>query len=195
MTTRLLKEFQQIPSNPAMLVTFSRIFLIPVFMTLVLAELPQGALWAAVVFGLAALTDGIDGHLARTSGRISIIGRVMDPIADKLLISSALLALVQLGNVSAWVAMIIIGREFTVSGLRILMAEAGGQIPPGPLGKTKTVVQITAILALILGLPGASALLWVAVVLTVFSALGYVAGAYAYLQSMDPPDNKSAQSR
>ena len=101
------------------------------------------------MFVLAALTDGLDGYIARSRESITTFGKVMDPIADKLLIAAALLALVSLDRVAAWVAMVIIAREFAVSGLRIAAGQQGVVIPASVLGKIKTIVQSAAVLALI----------------------------------------------
>ena len=103
----------------------------------------------AIVFALAAFTDGLDGYIARSRRSITTFGKVMDPIADKLLIAAALLSLVSLDRVEPWVAMVIIAREFAVSGLRIAAAQQGVVIPASKLGKLKTIVQVAAILAVI----------------------------------------------
>jgi len=155
----------------ASVITLSRIFLIPVFMALVLTR--TGEIWALVVFIIAALTDGLDGYVARARKEITKFGQLMDPIADKLLISSALIALVELGTISSWVVMIILGREFAVSGLRMVVATEGIVLPASFLGKLKTVSQIVAIVALLLDVPGASVLLWIAAAITVVSGIDY----------------------
>jgi CDP-diacylglycerol--glycerol-3-phosphate 3-phosphatidyltransferase len=129
---------------------------------------------AAIVFAAAALTDGLDGYIARSRRSITTFGKVMDPIADKLLIAAALITLVSLDRVAPWVAMVIIAREFAVSGLRVAAAQQGVVIPASPLGKVKTVVQIAAILAVIAtDAWWAQVLLYVAVVVTVVSGADY----------------------
>ena len=139
--------------------TLLRIFLVPVFTFLLLQELPHGNYLAAIVFIVASITDGLDGYLARSRKEVTRFGKLIDPIADKLLISAALLSLVQLGAISAWIALIIIGREFAVSGLRLLAASEGVVISASKWGKLKTVTQIVAIVALLIEAPGRM-LLW-----------------------------------
>jgi CDP-diacylglycerol--glycerol-3-phosphate 3-phosphatidyltransferase len=168
--------------NLATMLTLSRIFLVPVFLTLLLENVPHGAYWATVVFIIAAITDGLDGYAARARQEVTKFGQLMDPVADKLLISSALIALVELGQVSAWVAVIIIGREFAISGLRLLMASEGIIIPASPWGKLKTVSQVVAIAALLIQLPGSQWWLWLAVLLTIGSGVDYFYRTQNYLR-------------
>ena len=101
------------------------------------------------MFALAALTDGLDGYIARSRQAVTTFGKVMDPVADKLMIAAALISLVSLDRLAAWVAMVIIAREFAVSGLRIAAGQQGVVIPASGLGKLKTIVQVAAVLALI----------------------------------------------
>jgi CDP-diacylglycerol--glycerol-3-phosphate 3-phosphatidyltransferase len=141
-----------------------------------LAETPNGDALAAFVFALAAFTDGLDGYIARSRGSVTTFGKLMDPLADKLLVTAALVSLVQLQRVSAWVAMVIIAREFAVTGLRQLAMEHGEVIPASQWGKVKTVAQIAMVLALIAvdGSPAwVDALVYVTVVITVASAIEY----------------------
>src|SRR5690625_2281127 len=128
---------------------------------------------AAAVFVLAAITDGLDGYVARARREVTKFGALIDPVADKLLISSALIALVELGKVSAWLAVIVIGREFAVSGLRLVSASEGTVIPASMWGKAKTFSQIIAIVSVLIGLPGADVLLWIAGIITVLSGIDY----------------------
>lgn len=167
--------------NLASALTLSRIFLVPVFLTLLLENVPYGAYWATVVFIVAAITDGLDGYAARARKEVTKFGQLMDPVADKLLVSSAIIALVELDQVSAWVAVLILGREFAVSGLRMLVAAEGVIIPASKWGKLKTVGQVVAIAALLTQIPGATFLLWVAVLLTVGSGIDYFFKAQPYL--------------
>ena len=101
------------------------------------------------MFAIAALTDGLDGYIARSRQSVTTFGKVMDPVADKLMIAAALISLVSLDRLAAWVAMVIIAREFAVSGLRIAAGQQGVVIPASGLGKVKTIVQVVAVLALI----------------------------------------------
>jgi CDP-diacylglycerol--glycerol-3-phosphate 3-phosphatidyltransferase len=148
-----------------------------VLVVALLSATPNGSALAAAVFALAALTDGLDGYIARSRKDITTFGKVMDPIADKLLIAAALITLVGLHRVAAWVAMVIIAREFAVSGLRVAAAQQGVVIPASPLGKLKTVVQVVAILAVIAtgdhGAWWAQVLLYVSVLVTVVSGADY----------------------
>src|SRR3954471_6158840 len=137
------------PLNLPNVLTLVRILLVPVLVVALLQTTPHGSTVAAIVFALAAVTDGVDGWIARRSRSITTFGKVMDPVADKLLIAAALLALVSLDRLAAWVAMVIIAREFAVSGLRIAAGQQGVVIPASGLGKLKTIVQSAAVLALI----------------------------------------------
>jgi CDP-diacylglycerol--glycerol-3-phosphate 3-phosphatidyltransferase len=137
------------PLNLPNLLTLLRILLVPVLVVALTEEIPNGSSIAAAVFILAALTDGLDGYVARSRQSITTFGKVMDPVADKLLIAAALMALVSLDRVATWVAMVIIAREFAVSGLRIAAGQQGVVIPASALGKVKTIVQSAAVLALI----------------------------------------------
>jgi CDP-diacylglycerol--glycerol-3-phosphate 3-phosphatidyltransferase len=137
------------PLNVPNVLTVIRILLVPVLVAALLVETRHGDTIAAVVFALAAITDGLDGYIARSRRSITTFGKVMDPIADKLLITAALIALVSLDRVAAWVAMVIIAREFAVSSLRVAAAAEGAIIPASLFGKIKTVTQVAAVLALI----------------------------------------------
>ncbi|GAB6136964.1 CDP-diacylglycerol--glycerol-3-phosphate 3-phosphatidyltransferase [Halanaerobaculum tunisiense] len=157
-------------------ITLFRIVLIPVYMVFLLHDfgLPYSQYFALGVFVIAAATDGLDGYLARKRDLITNFGKFMDPLADKLLISAALVAFVDLGVISAWPVVIIIGREFAVTGLRVLAASEGIVIAASNLGKYKTNAQIFAIIALTLGLSLGQILLWIAVLLTVISGADYL---------------------
>ena len=130
--------------NLANVITISRILLIPVFLVLLLSGIPEpyGDIAAAAVFILAAATDKLDGYVARRNKQITTLGQFLDPLADKLLIAAALIALVGQGRIAAWVAMLIIGREIAVSVLRIVGVSQGVSIPADRYGKLKTVLQI-----------------------------------------------------
>jgi len=136
-------------------------------------------LWAVVVFLLAATTDLLDGYLARKRGQVTSLGILLDPIADKLLTSAAFISLVYLHLISAWMAVIIIGREFAVSGLRAIASAEGFSLKVSELGKTKMVFQVVAITVIVLErrlpllrLPG-SVLLWMVVLFALASAGQY----------------------
>ena len=138
------------PLNVPNVLTLLRILAVPVVVVALLDETPNGDVLAAIVFALAALTDGLDGYIARRRQQVTTFGKLMDPLADKLLIVAALVSLVSLDRLAAWVAMVIIAREFAVTGLRAVAAERGVVISASWLGKVKTVLQVAAIFALIL---------------------------------------------
>ncbi len=164
------------PLNLPNVLTLLRILLVPVLVVALLEATPNGSTVAAIVFALAAFTDGLDGYIARSRRSITTFGKVMDPIADKLLIAAALLSLVSLDRVEPWVAMVIIAREFAVSGLRIAAGQQGVVIPASPLGKLKTIVQVAAILAVI-----ATSALWAQLLLYLAVAITVISGADYFL--------------
>jgi CDP-diacylglycerol--glycerol-3-phosphate 3-phosphatidyltransferase len=137
------------PLNLPNALTLIRILLVPVLVGALTVESPGGSTIAAAVFAIAALTDGLDGYIARSRQAVTTFGKVMDPVADKLMIAAALISLVSLDRLAGWVAMVIIAREFAVSGLRIAAGQQGVVIPASALGKVKTIVQVGAVLALI----------------------------------------------
>ena len=166
------------PSLPNLLTVF-RILLVPVLVAVLLSEGPSGDLLAAGVFAVASFTDALDGWIARRQRSESTFGKLMDPLADKLLVTATLVALVSLDRLAAWVAMVVIAREFAVTGLRAVAVEQGHVIPAGQWGKLKTVMQIGMVLALI-AVDGSP--LWVdlvvyaTVLVTVASGLDYFFG-------------------
>jgi CDP-diacylglycerol--glycerol-3-phosphate 3-phosphatidyltransferase len=167
--------------------TLVRIFLVPLLVVVLLTEfagrqifgVPKELIGAAI-FGVASITDWLDGYLARRRRQVTWVGQVLDPIADKLLTSAAFISLVQLGLAPAWMVALIIGREFAITGLRSLAYTKGITIPASPLGKIKMASQVTAILLLILGwrpvpwlAPVGYAALWVVMLTAVVSAVDY----------------------
>jgi CDP-diacylglycerol---glycerol-3-phosphate 3-phosphatidyltransferase len=144
-----------------------------------LDETPNGDAIAAGVFALAAFTDSLDGYIARQRNAVTTFGKLMDPIADKLLIAAALIALVSLDRLAGWIAMVIIAREFAVTGLRLVAAERGVVIQASWLGKAKTILQVAAIICLIAFNPaplGVDLLVYAAVAATVISGIDYFFG-------------------
>jgi CDP-diacylglycerol--glycerol-3-phosphate 3-phosphatidyltransferase len=168
------------PLNVPNVLTLVRILLVPVLVVALLVETEGGSVLAAAVFAVAALTDGLDGYIARSRQSETTFGKVMDPVADKLLIAAALISLVSLDRLAAWVAMVIIAREFAVSGLRIAAGQQGVVIPASPLGKIKTILQVAAVMALIAAPnPDAAwvlALVFATVAVTVISGVDYFFG-------------------
>jgi len=167
------------PVNLPNLLTVVRIMLVPVLVVALLGNTPAGDVLAAMVFALASLTDFVDGYLARARHSVTTFGKLMDPLADKLLIVAALISLVSLHRLAAWVAMVIITRELAVTVLRLGATQAGVVMPASMLGKIKTCLQIAAILAIIAARgepPWVSALLYLTIFVTVASGLDFFFG-------------------
>lgn len=136
--------------NLANKLTVLRIFLVPIFLIFIaVKEIPYGTFIATGIFILAASTDKLDGYIARSRNQITKFGKIMDPLADKLLVTAALVSLVEFQIVPGWAAVIIIAREFAVSGLRTVAASEGIVIAASWWGKIKTVIQIVAIVLLL----------------------------------------------
>ena len=167
------------PLNLPNALTLIRILLVPVLVVALTVETPGGSTIAAIVFVIAALTDGLDGYIARSRQSVTTFGKVMDPVADKLMIAAALISLVSLERLAAWVAMVIIAREFAVSGLRIAAGQQGVVIPASGLGKVKTIVQVAAVLALIAANDYNDA--WVQALVYAMVAITLVSGADYFL--------------
>jgi nicotinamide-nucleotide amidase len=160
--------------------TISRLLSIPVLMVLLVVHFPYHDQIAATVFVLASLTDTLDGNLARRRRQVTELGKFLDPLADKLFILSVLIVLVQEGELAAWIVVVIFGRELLITVLRSLSASQGRVIAATPFGKTKTVLQVAAVLLLILQRPypvlslPANVVVLLAVVFTVTSGLDYL---------------------
>ncbi len=180
-----------IPNLPNSL-TLVRIFLVPLLVVVLLTKFEghlilgiRKELVGAAIFGLASLTDWADGYLARRRKQVTTLGQMMDPIADKLLTSAALISLVQIELAPAWIVAVVIGREFAVTGLRSIAYARGVTMSASRLGKLKMIAQVVAILALILGRDHAQKYLakqfyllgqfalWVVLVTAVVSAVDY----------------------
>jgi CDP-diacylglycerol--glycerol-3-phosphate 3-phosphatidyltransferase len=177
------------PLNLPNVLTMIRILAVPVVVVALLGETPNGDTLAAGVFALAAATDGLDGYFARSRDAVTTFGKLMDPIADKLLIAAALVSLVSLDRLAAWVAMVIIAREFAVTMMRAIAAERGVVIAASWLGKVKTVLQIAAVFALIAVDPSpvwVDALVYFAVAATAISGADYFFGLRRRLRSPEP---------
>lgn len=127
-----------------------RVLLVPVLMVFMLVHIPLGDIIALVIFVVAAGSDSLDGYIARKTRQTTVMGAFLDPLADKLLITAALVSLVALDELSAWVAMVVIAREFAVSGLRMVSAVQNIVIPASKWGKAKTASQMLAVAALLI---------------------------------------------
>ncbi|MBE7044736.1 MAG: CDP-diacylglycerol--glycerol-3-phosphate 3-phosphatidyltransferase [Ruminococcaceae bacterium] len=178
--------------NTANKLTILRIILVPVFMVFMMME---GAVWntiALVLFILASVTDWLDGYIARSRNQITTFGKFMDPLADKMLTTAAFVVLVAGGRMSAWALMLVLVREFMVSGIRLSAASGGKVIAASMFGKIKTVSQMVAIIAAILlrypVFPQETAvliteiLIWISTVATVLSGIDYVAKNWSLLE-------------
>lgn len=174
-------------------ITVSRIMLIPLFLVIMLvdfswgemnflgAEMPVTHFVGALIFIIASTTDWIDGHLARKHNLVTNMGKFLDPLADKLLVSAALIVLVELGFAASWIVIVIISREFAVTGLRLILAGTGEVVAANMLGKIKTWAQIVAISALLLhntifeliNIRFDLIALWVALIFTIWSGWDY----------------------
>lgn len=179
--------------NIANKVTLVRIFLIPVFLMFLLIKFDFGTLninnyyldynvlIALIIFVIAAATDGLDGYLARKHKIVTNLGKLLDPLADKILITAALIGLVELDKLPAWVAIVIISREFAVTGLRMIANIEGHVIAASALGKVKTILQITALILLMLNnfpftflhIRVDQWVMYAAVVVTIWSGIDY----------------------
>ncbi|MFB5266640.1 CDP-diacylglycerol--glycerol-3-phosphate 3-phosphatidyltransferase [Paenibacillus enshidis] len=176
-------------------ITLARICLIPLMMICLLVEfsfypeplqwgtfsLPFNQLLAALIFIVAASTDGIDGYLARKHNLVTNLGKLLDPLADKLLVTAVLISLVEMGKLDSWVAVVIVSREFAVTGLRQIALLDGSVVAASNWGKLKTVIQIVAIVALLInnfpfvfmGIPFDQIAIWAAAVITIYSGYDY----------------------
>lgn len=159
--------------NLANKITLARIILIPVFIVILLSDMKYHAIIATIVFAIISLSDFLDGYIARKRKEVTAVGAMLDPLADKLLISAALIFLIGKGVV-AWMAYVIIAREFLITGLRMLATVRNTNIPVKLSGKIKTAVQMIAVGAVILSLPYFNIIMFIATVLTVYSGLEYI---------------------
>ena len=170
------------PWNLPNMLSLFRVILVPVilvFLTLrgqlgYVMGLNVGDCIADVVFIIASITDAVDGYITRKRNIVTNLGKFIDPLADKILVIAVLTALVELHRFPAWMVVVIISREFIVSGLRMVAASEGVVIAASKGGKLKTVTQIIGIILLLFNIPGAMAVMWLAVILTVWSGIEYI---------------------
>ncbi|MBD8497134.1 CDP-diacylglycerol--glycerol-3-phosphate 3-phosphatidyltransferase [Paenibacillus arenosi] len=180
--------------NLANKITLARIFLVPIMMFFLLVNvdyfppirinefyITYNQIIAALIFIIAASTDGLDGYIARKRKMVTNLGKLLDPLADKLLVAAVLISLVEMGKCDAWIAVVIISREFAVTGLRQVALLEGSVVAASTWGKWKTAIQITAIIAMLLnnfpfafiGFPFDVVATWAAALITVYSGIDY----------------------
>lgn len=179
--------------NLANKITVARIFLVPIIMFFLLVQVPfpsiqfehfsitYNQIIATLIFIIAASTDSLDGYIARKHKMITNLGKLLDPLADKLLVTAVLVSLVEMGKLDAWIAIVIISREFAVTGLRQIALLEGHVMAASRLGKWKTAAQITAIIALLINnfpftfinVPFDLVASWVAAIITIYSGIDY----------------------
>lgn len=147
------RSMRQDALNLPNLLTFGRIAIIPVVLWLLQRGSPNDCVVAALVYSGAALTDLLDGYLARRMNIVSVLGKFLDPLADKLLVMASLVWMVTLGRIADWAVVLLLGREISVTGLRSIASSSGLVISAGSGGKTKTALQMVGILCLIIGYP------------------------------------------
>ncbi|MDK2789141.1 MAG: CDP-diacylglycerol---glycerol-3-phosphate 3-phosphatidyltransferase [Epulopiscium sp.] len=169
--------------NLANKLTFLRIILIPVFLIVLLTEWipdPQKRIFAVIIFALASLPDMLDGYIARSRNLITNLGKFLDPLADKLLVTSALVSLVELGDLPAWVVIIILSRELAITGFRTVAVSEGIVIAASWWGKIKTISQMLMIMVFLLNISlpifdvFETVLMWMAVIFTIISGVDYI---------------------
>ena len=171
--------------------------MIPVFVVFALIEAQWAQITALVIFIGASLTDLLDGRIARKRGLVTNFGKFIDPIADKLLVMSAMLVLVGQGRMPSWVCIVMLAREFAISGFRLVAADSGKVIAAGPLGKIKTVLQMSAVIALLLltppaafpylggfGVALANILMYAAALMTLWSGADYIVRNFECIRDM-----------
>jgi len=189
MTSERSSQILNIPN----ILTMMRIAAIPLLAVLLLSPSRESGFWAAAVFALASITDWLDGYLARRMGIVTVFGKFLDPIADKLIVMAAMVMILPFGRVPAWMVLVILGREMIITGLRGIASSEGIVIQASDLGKFKTIFQIVAILGLVLhydynwffGIAHplltvnmhniGMFYLWIATILTIWSGVDYLA--------------------
>lgn len=135
------------------LLTFARVLMIPACLYYLDQNTRRSCFWAGIIFTLASLTDALDGYLARKMNVVSVLGKLLDPLADKLIVMAVLVWAVLLGRVPAWLVVVLIGREITITAVRSVAASSGVVIAAGQEGKVKTALQMIGVIAVIVGYP------------------------------------------
>ena len=163
--------------NTANKLTMLRVLMIPAFLLVLYLNIPYANYWALVIFALASITDTLDGYIARHYNQVTDFGKFMDPLADKCLVIAAMLWFVEVGLMPAWALLVVVVREFGVSGLRMVAADKGRVIAAGWSGKVKTAATMVCILLMLLPIPAIVNTICVAVIVltTVYSGVEYFA--------------------
>ncbi|MCI8912844.1 MAG: CDP-diacylglycerol--glycerol-3-phosphate 3-phosphatidyltransferase [Lawsonibacter sp.] len=161
--------------NTANKLTILRVVMIPAFLLVLYLNVPHANYWALVIFAAASITDTLDGYIARHYNQITDFGKFMDPLADKCLVTAAMLWFVEAGQMPAWALLIVIVREFAVSGLRMVAADSGRVIAAGWSGKVKTAASMVCIILMLLPLPAIVSQICTAVIVltTIYSGVEY----------------------
>ena len=167
--------------NLANKLTMLRILMIPIFIAVLVYSKDRDIVYRYIALGIfvmASATDALDGYVARKYNMITDFGKLMDPLADKILVSSALIILIELGNISSWIVSIVIAREFIISGIRLIATEKNIIIAASPLGKLKTVSQMLSVILMLLSVKAISLItdlsIWLMCILSVVSLLDYI---------------------
>ena len=163
------------PMNTANKLTILRVVMIPAFLLVLYLDVPYANYWALAIFAAASVTDTLDGYIARHYNQITDFGKFMDPLADKCLVTAAMLWFVEVGQMPAWALLIVIVREFAVSGLRMVAADKGRVIAAGWSGKVKTAATMVCVLLMLLPLPEIVSQIGTAVIVltTIYSGVEY----------------------
>lgn len=168
--------------NLANRITLLRVILVPIFMIVLYSGIDNSHIYAAIIFIIASLTDTLDGYIARSRNLVTNFGKFVDPLADKVLVAAALILLVELGKIPGWIVVIIITREFTITGFRVIAASEGITIAASPWGKVKTITQLIAIILILLNnfpfnslnIPMDTIMLYLSLVFTIISGFDYI---------------------
>lgn len=166
--------------NIANKITIFRVLLVPLFLIVLYSNLDNSQIIAGIIFIIASLTDTLDGYLARSRNLVTDFGKFVDPLADKILVAAALISLVDLGKIPGWIVVIIIAREFTITGFRTIAVSNGVTIAASPLGKFKTITQLLAIILILFNnfpfdsVPMDKIMLYLALIFTVLSGIDYI---------------------
>lgn len=160
--------------NLANKITALRILLIPLFLYFMYSDMKYNLLIATIIFIFASLTDSLDGYIARSRNEVTKFGKFIDPLADKLMVTAALISLVEIERIDGWIVMVILARELIITGLRAVAASDGVVIAASIWGKIKTVTQIIAVVAALLNIPYYNVLVMIALISTVLSGIDYL---------------------